>query len=202
MRMGRPLQVLRLRELERAQLQTYAQSRALPAGLVSRATVILLAAEGLPNADIAAQLGLAPVTVGNYRRRWLAHGVAGLYDAPRDGRPRTHDDDAVARVLRKVLRTKPTTHTQWSVRTVADATQISKSTVQRYFALFGVQPHRSKSFKLSTDPFFIAYSGQSGQLLRFNSATESESFRPVRPVQFGHAMAVSQCWGRAGVRSG
>ena len=155
MRMGRPLQVLRLSVLERAQLQTYAQSRALPAGLVSRATVILLAAEGQPNADIAAQLGLAPVTVGNYRRRWLAHGLAGLYDAPRDGRPRTHDDDAVARLLRKVLRTKPTTHTQWSVRTVADATQISKSTVQRYFALFGVQPHRSKSFKLSTDPFFI-----------------------------------------------
>ena len=80
---------------------------------------------------------------------------AGLYDAPRSGRPRTHDDDEVARLLRTVLRTKPANATQWSTRLAADRTGISKSTVQRYFALFGVQPHRSKAFKLSTDPFFV-----------------------------------------------
>jgi putative transposase len=155
MRMGRPLHTVTLSETERAQLVTYAQSRALPAGLVLRAKVILLAADGLPNATVAAQLQVTPATVGKYRRRWLAHGLAGLYDAPRDGRPRTHDDDTVARLLRKVLRTKPATDTQWSVRTVAEATRIPKSTVHRYFALFGVQPHRTKAFKLSTDPFFI-----------------------------------------------
>lgn len=78
-----------------------------------------------------------------------------MYDAPRSGRPRTHDDDKVARLLRTVLKTRPATATQWSVRSVATKTGISKSTVQRYFALFGVQPHRTKGFGLSTDPFFV-----------------------------------------------
>jgi putative transposase len=89
MRMGRPLDTLTLSEAERAQLLTYAQSRALPAGLVTRAKVILRAADGLPNATVAAQLNVTPMTVGKHRRRWLSHGLAGLYDAPRDGRPRT-----------------------------------------------------------------------------------------------------------------
>ena len=149
------MQVLRRSALERVQLQTDAQSRASPAGVVSRATVILFAADGLPNADIAAQLTFSAVTVGNYRRRWFAHGLAGWYDAPRHGRPRTPAAAAVARLLRSVWRPKPATHTQWSVRAVADATQLPKSTVQRYCAVFGVQPYRAKSFTLSTDPFFI-----------------------------------------------
>lgn len=69
--------------------------------------------------------------------------------------PRTHADDDVARVLRTVLKTRPKEATHWSVRAVADKMGISKSTAQRYFALFGMQPHRTKSFKLSTDPFFV-----------------------------------------------
>jgi len=71
------------------------------------------------------------------------------------GGPATHEDDEVARLVRTVLKTRPREATHWSMRTVADETGISKSTVQRYFTLFGVQPHRSKSFKLSTDPFFV-----------------------------------------------
>ena len=66
-----------------------------------------------------------------------------------------NDDDEVARRLRMVLKTKPANATHWSVRSVATKTGISKSTVQRYFALFGVQPHRTKGFVLSTDPFFV-----------------------------------------------
>src|SRR6266436_695439 len=93
--------------------------------------------------------------VGHWRRRFQHERLAGLYDAPRPGRPRAHDDDEVARLLRTVLKTRPKDATHWSVRTVAEKTGISKSTVQRYFALFGVQPHRTKSFKLSTDPFFV-----------------------------------------------
>ena len=152
---GRPTFPLTLSDAERAHLQTVAQARSLPAGLVRRARVILLSADGLPNQAVAVRVALTPAMVGHWRRRWRDQGVAGLYDAPRSGRPRTHDDDAVARLLRTVLRTKPTEATQWSVRSVAAKTRISKSTVQRYFALFGVQPHRAKAFKLSTDPFFI-----------------------------------------------
>lgn len=152
---GRPTFAITVSDTERAQLRALTKSRALAAGLVRRARVILLSVEGLAQSEIAAHVDLTPAMVGHWRRRWRDHGLAGLYDAPRSGRPRTHDDDAVAKLLRTVLRTKPTAATQWTVRTVAAKTGISKSTVQRYFTLFGLQPHRTKSFKLSNDPFFI-----------------------------------------------
>jgi putative transposase len=155
MRTGRPVRAVTVSAAERAQLQSYAQSRALPAGQVVRAKVILAAAAGASNTVIAATLRLNPHTVGAYRQRWLAHGLAGVYDAPRSGRPRVHDDEAVVRLLRKALRTTPRDATQGSVHTVAAATRIPKSTVQRYFALFRVQPHRTEAFRLSTDPFFV-----------------------------------------------
>jgi putative transposase len=72
--------------------------------------------------------------------------------APRSGHPRTYDDERVAALLKTVLAFRPTAGTHWSIRTVAAETGISKSTVQRYFALFGVQPHRTKSFSLSCRP--------------------------------------------------
>ncbi len=85
----------------------------------------------------------------------VAHGLAGLHDQAKSGRPRTHDDEAVAELLSKVLHGKPRGSTHWSVRTAAQDTGISKSSVARYFALFGVQPHRAKSLKLSSDPYFV-----------------------------------------------
>ena len=87
----------------RAQLEDLAHSRSLPAGLVRRAQVILLSATGLANREIGATVQLSGAMVGHWRRRFRASGIAGLYDAPRSGRPRTHDDDAVARLLRTVL---------------------------------------------------------------------------------------------------
>ncbi|MBA3891383.1 MAG: IS630 family transposase [Gemmatimonadaceae bacterium] len=155
MPMGRPTFRITLSTDERAQLKTLTTSRTLPAGLVRRARVILLSADGETNKDIAGRVDLTPAMVSHWRRRWRDHGLAGLYDAPRSGRPRTHDDDAVAALLDTVLQGKPANATQWSVRLAADATGIAKSTVQRYFALFGVQPHRTTTFKLSNDPFFV-----------------------------------------------
>lgn len=153
---GRPRTFeITLSETERTALAEIAGSRSLPAGLVRRARVILLSADGEANRDIAAAVDLSGAMVGHWRRRYRDLGLAGLYDAPRAGRPRTHDDDDVARLLRTVLRTKPAHATHWSIRSAAAKTGIHRSTVQRYFALFGVQPHRSKSFKLSTDPFFV-----------------------------------------------
>ncbi|MGH7583557.1 MAG: helix-turn-helix domain-containing protein, partial [Gemmatimonadales bacterium] len=92
---GRPTFALTLSPVERSELQHVAQSRSLPAGLVRRARVILLSADGLPNQDVAARVDLTPAMVGHWRRRWRDHGLAGLYDAPRSGRPREHDDDQV-----------------------------------------------------------------------------------------------------------
>ena len=153
---GRPRTfTLTLSELERRQLQEWANSRSLPHAVVQRAQAILFSADGLANTDVAARVGLSHPMIGHWRRRFQQERLAGLSDAPRSGRPRTHDDDEVARLLRTVLDTKPTHATHWSVRSVAAKTRISKSTVQRYLALFGVEPHRTKSFVLSTDPFFI-----------------------------------------------
>jgi putative transposase len=153
---GRPRKFeLTLSEPARAQLMAFANSRALPHGLVRRAQIILRSADGETNKAIAESLGVSIPLIGHWRARYRAHGLAGLYDAPRSGRPRTHDDDRVARMLRTVVQTRPKDATHWTTRRVAAKTGISKSTVQRYFALFGVQPHRTRSFKLSPDPFFV-----------------------------------------------
>lgn len=82
-------------------------------------------------------------------------GLAALYGEVRPGRPRSHDDDRIAALLKKTLQARPPDATQWTVRALSQATKMSKSSVQRYLALFGVQPHRRRGFKLSTDPFFV-----------------------------------------------
>src|SRR5829696_10378867 len=120
---GRPhLFELTLSEPERAHLRTLAGARTLPYSHVRRAQIILASAAGETDTEIAARFGVTIQTVGHWRRRFHRHGLAGLSDAPRSGRPRTHDDDRVATLLRTVLASKPRTGTHWSVRTVAAET--------------------------------------------------------------------------------
>ena len=146
---------LTLSEPERAHLTALAASRTLPYSHVRRAQIILRSAEGETDTAIAERFGVTIQTVGHWRRRFHRYGLAGLSDAPRSGRPRTRDDDRAATLLRTVLASKPKAGTHWSVRAVAQQTRIAKSTVARYFALFGVQPHRVRAFTLSTDPLFV-----------------------------------------------
>ena len=127
----------------------------MPHGLVVRARMILACAEGLSNAAVAAKVGASPQAVGKWRRRFLERGVEGLHDELRPGRPRTYDDEKVAAVISRALQERPDEATQWSVRLMSAAEGVSKSTVQRWFSLFGVKPHLQETFKLSTDPFFI-----------------------------------------------
>jgi transposase len=153
---GRPRQFeLDLTREEEEALQAMAASRSLPHSHVRRAQIILASAAGEPSSAIATRLGLTAQTIGYWRTRFRAQRLTGLSDAPRAGRTRTHDDERVAGLLRTVLETKPLEGDAWSVRTLAAETGISKSVVQRYLSLFGVQPHRTKSFTLSTDPFFV-----------------------------------------------
>jgi len=140
---------------EHAQLSSLAASRSLPHAMVARAKLVLWAAAGESNSTIAERLSWSMPTVGKWRRRFVEQRVAGLHDELRPGRPRTYGDEEVAGLINRVLRSRPKNATHWSVRLVAQETGVSKSTVARYFALFGLQPHRSKSFKLSTDPFFV-----------------------------------------------
>jgi transposase len=123
--------------------------------VVRRAQIILFSAAGDSNTAIADRLKLSLPTIGLWRERYHRLGLAALYGEARPGRPRSHDDERVAVLLTKTLRTRPRHATHWSVRQVAKETGIPKSTVQRYLSLFGVQPHRQRSFKLSTDPFFV-----------------------------------------------
>jgi len=121
-----------------------------------RAKLILACATGASNSEIAVRLQIGQATVGKWRRRFIERRIGGLYDELRPGKPRSIDDERVAALLHKTLHTKPENgSTHWSVRTMADETGISSTTVHRYFKLFGLQPHRTESFKLSTDPFFI-----------------------------------------------
>lgn len=156
MKLGRPIKYeVKLTELEQQTLEQLARSRSQEAGLVRRARGLLLANKGRTNEEISAHLHVNSASVSYWRKRFSEAGLAGLYDLPKSGRPRTHDDARVAVLLKKALAERPAQATHWSVRQLAAQTGISKSSVQRYFTLFGVQPHRSKSFKLSTDPLFV-----------------------------------------------
>lgn len=151
----RPAVPIQLNTSERQELDGFARSRSLPHDLVVRAKVILLAADGLDNLRISDQVGLSRIAVGKWRRRYAKQGLPGIYDQLRSGRPRTIADENIARLVSKTLKRKPQNATHWSVRSMAEEVGLSKSTVQRVWRTFGLQPHRQKHFKLSTDPFFV-----------------------------------------------
>jgi transposase len=94
-------------------------------------------------------------TVGKWRRRFLKDRVEGLLDEARPGRPRTIDDDQIAAVIERTLRSTPADATHWSIRSMAGATGFSHTTIRRIWTAFGLQPHRSQTFKLSSDPLFV-----------------------------------------------
>jgi putative transposase len=155
-RIGRPQErVLALTECEREELERISRSHSAAHSLVRRAQIVLASGDGESNTSIARRLGVSNPTICHWRKRWFEQGLVGLYGEARPGRPRTHDEEKVAQLLRTVLDGKPTGGTHWTVRSAAEATGLSKSTVGRMLALFGVQPHRSKGFKLSTDPLFV-----------------------------------------------
>jgi putative transposase len=152
---GRPKKPIILANGEREQLSAVVNSRSLPHGLVRRARIVLLAADGISNNDIAGRVGLSHQTVCQWRQRYLQQGLEGLYDELRPGRPRSVSDEEVARLVRKTLQTRPENRTHWTIRTVAGETGLSRPTVHRIWQAFGLQPHRQRHFKLSTDPFFV-----------------------------------------------
>ena len=152
---GRPKQGIGLTAAEREQLLAITRSRSLPHGLVRRAQLVLMSADGAHDIAIAEALQLSRLTVGTWRRRFMAQRVMGLYDELRAGGPRSIRDEQISRLVRRTLRTRPKDGTHWSCRSIAAETRLSKSTVQRVWKAFGLQPHRQKHFKISTDPFFV-----------------------------------------------
>jgi transposase len=154
-RTGRPLPVLELIPEEREELRRLTRRHTTAQALALRARIVLACAEGYSNRTVAETLGVTRMTVGKWRRRFLERGLDGLLDEPRPGHPRTVSDADVERVLVMTLESQPADATHWSTRSMAKASGLSQSTVSRIWRAFSLQPHRSESFKLSTDPFFI-----------------------------------------------
>jgi transposase len=132
-----------------------ARQRLLSVRLVERARIVLLAAEGLENNQIARRMHITPEKVARWRSRFLAGGIAALEkDAPRPGKARTITNREVKKVVEITLHEKPTNATHWSTRTMARAVGISEASVRRIWRAHGLKPHRVRTFKLSRDPEF------------------------------------------------
>ena len=153
--MGRKAKELSVSAADRVQLESIARSQSLPAALSRRGQIILRLADGETNSAVARRYRVSRPTVSLWRTRYRERCVAGLHNELKPGRPRSTSEEQIAELVNTALTSKPTGQTHWSRRTLASATGISTTTVHRYMSLFGLQPHRSKSFKLSNDPFFI-----------------------------------------------
>ncbi|QNA75803.1 IS630 family transposase [Streptomyces sp. So13.3] len=154
-RMGRPKAELTLSDEERAALEEWVRRRSTPQAWALRCRIVLACADGVPNKDVAARLGSTPQAVGRWRARFVQFRIAGLGDMPRPGGPRTVTDEQVAAVVTRTLESTPKNATHWSTRSMAKEMGLSQSSVSRIWRAFGLQPHRSQTFKLSTDPYFV-----------------------------------------------
>src|SRR5690349_15373352 len=152
---GRPLSKLELTSGEKQSLQQTVRRRGAGHLEVLRAKVILWAAEGLSNTEIVRRTNLSAPTVGKWRQRFLENRTAGLREMPRSGAPRRIDDDKIQQVITATLESKPEQATHWSTRTMAHRCGLSRQAVSRIWRAFGLKPHRSENFTLSTDPLFV-----------------------------------------------
>jgi transposase len=140
---------------QRTTLERLARQRSLPARIVERARIVLLAAAGLENRQIAARMGITPEKVARWRKRFLEGGIAALEkDAPRPGRTRVITERQVKKVVDMTLHERPANATHWSTRTMAAAASISEASVRRIWHAHGLKPHLVRTFKLSRDPEF------------------------------------------------
>ena len=148
-------QVPEISEQQRQQLQGWLRRRKTSQALALRARMVLQCAQGESDLTVAAALGTTRATVGKWRRRFLRDGCDGLLDEPRPGTPRTVSDADVERVVTRTLESLPRGATQWSTRSMAQASGLSRATISRIWRAFGLKPHRTETFKLSQDPLFI-----------------------------------------------
>jgi transposase len=155
MRLGRPLKTFILTTDERATLEAWSRRRTTAQALALRARIVVQAAEGHSNTHIARRERVTRATVGKWRARFLEKRLDGVLDEPRPGAPRQITDADVERVITETLESTPRDATHWSTRTLAKHTDMSQSAIARIWKAFGLQPHRTETFKLSKDPLFI-----------------------------------------------
>jgi transposase len=155
MRTGRPKRPLVLTADEQERLQSLAHRARSQPVLARRARVILASAQGLANQVVAKQVRCSMGMVNKWRSRFLKKRLEGLYDEPRPGAPRQVTDAQVEKVVIQTLESMPRGQTHWSTRGLAQASGLSRMTINRIWRAFGLQPHRTETFKLSPDPLLI-----------------------------------------------
>lgn len=152
----RVAKVVTLTGEERATLLKWSRGRSTPARLVQRAKIVVAAAEGKRNEEIAADLGCTRRTVSTWRNRFASNRLAGIEkDAPRGGRKPTRRAAVAAEIIRMTTQEKPANATHWSTRSLAKAMKVSDSMIRRVWRDSGLKPHLVKTFKVSNDPRFV-----------------------------------------------
>ena len=153
MRVARPVE---LNLEQRRTLERHARARSIPARLVERARIVLLAANGFQDKQIAAELHITPEKAARWRNRFLEGGWMALQkDAPRPGGPKTITGKRILQVIEKTTQEKPENGTHWSTRSMAAVMGMSEATVRRIWHAHGLKPHLVRSFKLSNDSQFV-----------------------------------------------
>ena len=143
-----------LTSAERDELRVMLRSTTIPAGFARRAQIILALDDGDSYDDIAARMRASVTTVGRWKRRFQAAGIAGLMDAPRSGRGHALTPAVEARILRLTKQGPPAPFTHWSVRRLAARAGVSPATVHRVWQRAGLKPHRLERYTATTDPEF------------------------------------------------
>jgi transposase len=151
----RKAQAIELSEEQRNRLARWSRGRSTPARLVLRANIVLLAAQGRANKEIAAELDTDPNTVGRWRKRFADKGLPGIEkDAPRGGRKPSKRARLAPQIIQKTTQERPANATHWSTRSLARKLKTNKAMVQRVWKANGLKPHLSRAFKVSNDPKF------------------------------------------------
>ncbi len=201
-----------LGEEDRHKLQSLARARRQPARAVQRAQIVLLAAEGKQDLEIAEQLSTTPRTVARWRHRFLQSGMAGLEkDAPRPGRSPKLTPEQVRNIIEKTTQEKPANATHWSTRSMASSVGISEASVRRIWHTHGLKPHLSRTFKLSNDPQFqqkledivglYLNPPEHALVLSLDEKSQIQALertQPALPLKKGHSQTVTHDYKRHG----
>jgi len=213
-RTGRPKAALTLTNDEEAQLRSWSRRPKTSQRLALRARIVLACATGASNTAVAAELGVKQQTVGKWRARFLEKRLDGLVDEPRPGAPRTITDAEVEDVVTRTLESKPKNATHWSTRSMAKAAGLTQTAISRIWRTFGLKPHRTTTFKLSTDPLFVPkvrdvvglYLNPPDRaiVLCVDEKSQVQALdrsQPLLPLGLGHAEAHTHDYARHGTTS-
>jgi transposase len=212
---GRPKkQELKVNDTQTQELKRLVQQCRSHRALAFRAKVILHCARGMSNVAVAQQLKTTGFTVGFWRQRFIAAGVEGLFDEPRHGAPRKIGDEGVEWVVHLTLESTPKGAAHWSTRGLAEKTGLSQSAISRIGRAFGLQPHRSQTFQLSSNPFLVAKVGDivglytnppdHALVLCVDEKSQIQALnrtQPILPMQPGQAERRSHDYQRHGTTS-